>query len=200
MELQKENWLVEKDHGYHFLAIPHLKWEWHMQTIPETVGNQSVGSKQGQCSTDHKVYICVSLSHSIYKHIYGAFKNTSVETETTEWRRNESSWGLKNSVIPIFLWSSLQLDLTWYFKITHQNAYSTSLKLLTYLVSTFLLWERSNYVEIWQGVRGWGMCLSIPLRIICTLWECWSKDVQQQEFRALASSSNSITNLLIQTH
>lgn len=85
MELQKENWLVEKDHGYHFLAIPHLSGN-DTCKLPQRQWEIKVWAqnKVSVQQVDHKVYICVSLSHSIYKHVYGAFKNTSVETETTE--------------------------------------------------------------------------------------------------------------------
>lgn len=51
MELQKENWLVEKDHGYHFLVIPHLSGNDTCKLPQRQWEIQSVGSKQGQCST-----------------------------------------------------------------------------------------------------------------------------------------------------
>lgn len=106
MELQKENWFVEKDDDYNDLVTLYLKWEQYMQTFPEVVGNESVGLKtrvsvqsvqQIDLGSIISVYLYLSISC-----LYFVAKEMSLGTELGKGDKG-SSWVLKNSFIPIRL-------------------------------------------------------------------------------------------------
>lgn len=157
-----------------------------MRTIctngPQAVGNESVGLKTWVSVQHMYTYtaMCIYIhTHICIIHMY--IYNVCVYVRVyISWLKRIGGWrnGVQVSLgeflyssiflykyfITIFLWSSLLLVLTWYFKITH-------FKCIFYFLKSTNIYGGKEIIML-KCIK---MCLYFLVMMICS--ECWNNDV-----------------------